>query len=247
MATRLGNLLRLGVPLARSYLPTSIFGDTLKFAMSSVFGENYEDVARTIRASNGGPVQSPQNLGSLGGWVEQAVLANASTYNASNSDFGNQPTFDFDGGDWYQYAFGETLSQPITMFVLSKISSVQFIIDGDDAVNRNAFFKNAEKWSLFAGSVLENGGIDSDTNVFTLIFNGASSKIYQNGTLQITGDTGANDMDGITIFARNTLASISTGSLAEAAVVNALATASQINQTLAFFQSVYGVSYTPVA
>jgi hypothetical protein len=239
--------------LGISYLPTSIFGTDLKAAYSSVFSTMYEESTGPggTLVSDSSPMGWVEDLSGNGQHFSQATTANKATYYASNAAFGNRPVWSFDSGDYYRRGFGTTYTQPNTIFLLYKLNAtgaLSFLFDGDDVINRNTFYQTASSlYRMFAGSNVSSGS-PPDTAVHSSIcvFNGASSIARLDGVQIMTGNTGANSLDGLVVGADFSGASGSNYICAELALVNRIATVGEINQVLAWYQTIYGASYTPV-
>jgi hypothetical protein len=102
--------------------------------------------------------------------------------------------------------FGEVLTQPITLFFVARLvtvgGSVEVMLDGfNDASNRLVLWKDttgADKIEVSAGSSKNLHNPDTSWHVYTLVFNGASSRHREN-TNEITDNAGSRGLDGLTV------------------------------------------------
>jgi hypothetical protein len=144
--------------------------------------------------------------------------------NVTQGTAGNQPLFVASGQNgravgryngtshYLQGAFSGALSQPFTVYALAALdaaavndNSSRRLIQGDDASNRMALYqasaKSPDEWAIFAGAEIFGGVTDSNCNLWAVLFNGASSQLWINGSSEAAGNAGAENPDGITIAA----------------------------------------------
>lgn len=205
----------------------------------------FQDSAKTTPvASDGDPV---------GAWVDQiaaeyvqATTATKPTYRASVAAYNNQPALQFDGGDWLRGAFAAALTQPTTIFLVADLSNTanRFLLDGDDAANRNALAIVLGNWRLVAGSNLDLGVADTNVNIFCAKFNGASSQLWANGVTKGVGDPGAQVLDGLTIGADTAGNNRHLGHQAELLIYNANVTTPDLNIVQNYLAVKYNISVT---
>ncbi len=104
-------------------------------------------------------------------------------------------------------AFGAALSQPNTIFVVYKItgsaSDFEIIFDGFDT--ENFFGILSAQFFIKGGTILDDGTSNTNDNIHTALFNGASGEYWINGISVGSGNTGANSLTGITLGAHNGL------------------------------------------
>lgn len=94
-----------------------------------------------------------------------------------------------------------SISQPTTIYIVGKENSY---VDGAALFGGGTLFSGEEvlrvtgnKWQIYSGGTAVDGAAsDLNQNVHTIIFNGASSAHYLNGTLSASGDPGANGFTG---------------------------------------------------
>lgn len=164
----------------------------------------YQDSAMTTPVTGG---DDP-----VGAWVDQivaadevaqAVTAAKPTYRASVAALNNRPALQFDGGDSLQGAFSAAITQPDTVYaVIQRISGSSTYFFDSDGIDRQVLFSTATNYRYFAGLTVNGVVLDTTANIHTIVYNGASSEGYINGSASATGDFGANAMDGLTVGAR---------------------------------------------
>jgi len=112
--------------------------------------------------------------------------------------------------DWMASAvFASALSQPNTVFIVLKHNSgsvagaENYIGSKASAVNANNFAitnGTPDSWNIYAGTTLDSGvAIDTNVNIFTLLFNGASSTIRQNGVEIAAGNANTKTMGSLSL------------------------------------------------
>lgn len=146
--------------------------------------------------------------------VTQAVAGSQPVYaaTAQNGHAGMQ----FDGtADYLQgaYTIGGALSQPFSVFAVAQLDVSEVndngrnaLIDGDDSTNRMLAYKleltTPDQWSIYAGTAAVSGNAgNSNWNIWSILWNGASSQFWHNGISQATGNPGADNADGLIIGA----------------------------------------------
>ena len=103
-------------------------------------------------------------------------------------------------------AFGAALSQPTTIFIAYKVTgglmTTQYIFDGTTG-DRQVFYRHAGSFKIFAGVGAIVGRAENvNDNIHVGEFNGANSNYWINGILDVTGNPGANSLNGITLGSR---------------------------------------------
>lgn len=111
-------------------------------------------------------------------------------------------------------AFGTTLSQPVTYFLVAlmqNIGGTPAVFDGIDTSLRNTFTRNLAGDGVYLCGLISGGGGQSGgtaiTNqwcVYTVCFSGANSFVRTNGVLnyKVSSTPGANGTAGITLGGR---------------------------------------------
>lgn len=105
--------------------------------------------------------------------------------------------------------FGATFSQPNTIFIVAKITTLEgnnfALFDGIATSNRHTIIavttSTPDSYYLYAGSNLQPA-VSVPKNsfvVFLTLWNGASSQLWENGTSKFTGNPGTNTLTGLTL------------------------------------------------
>lgn len=159
--------------------------------------------------------------------ISQATPGDQPLFNASDSNFNNQPSITFDGVSEFlnRSTFtGGALSQPNTIFLLKKVSvstGTQIYIDGQGAA-RHAIFQAGSVYRVFAGAnYISDLATDTNTNIITSLGNGASSNLWKNGVpAGSTGNAGTVSMNGLVVGADITPANFFAGEIAYCLIYN---------------------------
>ena len=141
-------------------------------------------------------------------------------YNATQSTATNQPQIvdssglrvDANGNvkltystDQLQTSSGGTWTQPNTISTVAQWSSTTStnskLFDGE-TTNRNMVLNNNNTLSMFAGIVVNVGTTSTNQNIRTFLYDGSSSKYWENGTqIGTTYNAGSGSLTGITLGA----------------------------------------------
>ncbi|MDD5571188.1 MAG: PKD domain-containing protein, partial [Bacteroidales bacterium] len=124
-----------------------------------------------------------------------------------NAIINSKPVIRFDGNDDYMIIDPFILAQPITVFAVwsshtNPVGSATYLFDGIDGTNRILFnYNDPNSGYLFYAGVSNyiNTTAPPFTKINSLIYNTSSSKLYDNGTLKGTVNTGTNSLTGITL------------------------------------------------
>lgn len=159
---------------------------------------------------------------------------------------------DFQGGQYFGNNF-TSQPHPLTIIYIAKpddIVNVSWYFCTKSSVNfighLNRYGVGPQEY-IFAGSTIFGGTPSLSEKIFTVIFDNASSKLYVNGNLTLTGNPGSNAMGGINMGSRHTLSSeFLDGFIGEYTLYNSLITTSQLNQTGQYLSAKWGISYTDI-
>jgi len=118
-------------------------------------------------------------------------------------------------GDHLQGPFtvGGELSQPHMSYAVAQLDASVVnndtqctMIDGGSIVGRMLLVKAASQtpdaWAINAGSSIYGSSANSNWNIWAALFNGASSQMWHNGTSQVTGDAGTQNVSTVTMGSR---------------------------------------------
>lgn len=130
--------------------------------------------------------------------------------------------------DFIQGAFSAALSQPFTVLIVSRLNTASVssatrktLVDSDDGTNRMLIRDSNEKWDIRTNASLIGGKPHLRWNVWTSLFNGASSEFWVNKVSEAFGDAGSQNPDGITIGADLAGGNAWDGDIAEVVVIDA--------------------------
>lgn len=146
--------------------------------------------------------------------ITQAVAANQPLFTASAQN--GHAGMTFDGVDDYlqgTYTVGGALSQPFHVYAVAKLDAtavnddvIHCFIDGKDGV-RMRFLTSAvsspDTWRVNLGVYLTSPtATHSNTVLWSVLANEASSELYFNGALDVSGNIGSENAPGLTMAAR---------------------------------------------
>src|SRR3990167_3839844 len=190
----IGHSIRVPSVLGGGFLPTDIAGCKVWLRA---------DLGVTL---NGGTVSAWANQADATTLVSvvQAVTPNQPTYRASGIN--GLPDLDFDGGDWLAnpYLAGD-LSQPLHIFVVCEtdVGALMWALGAVDPAKRIEMYFHTPSGGvqyIYGGASLLGTSFSTGVPILReAVFDGASSQIWTNGTLNATGNAGANVMGGLVV------------------------------------------------
>lgn len=141
--------------------------------------------------------------------LTQATTANQPKIVSSGSlvTQNSKATISFDRTivQWLTASIGD-IAQPNTMIFVNSVTSITSsngrIIDGMDSATpkRNYFDIDSSKIRMSGGTQQDMANADTNLNVYSAYFNGASSKVYVNGTINnAPASIGTNNISGLYI------------------------------------------------
>lgn len=187
--------------IAQAAPPNMILGTTI---------ESGADVTGLTQPTTGFGYWDARNVTNVSGYASvllDALGSNNITQTTAGSraqiqataGAGGGPALYFDGGDEYRLSYTRIL--PVSRIAVVRCTSVdKTFIDGGSG-NRGRIYGATTTCNAYSGAILSAACTLTNWNVFRVDFDGASSRIYVNGTLISTGNTGANTPNGITIGA----------------------------------------------
>jgi hypothetical protein len=198
-----------GVP-APPFTPLSIPGLVAWYDFSDPTSL-YTDAGATLVSADGQAIYQANDKSGNGNHLTQAAGANRPLYkvNVLNGKAGALfPGVNGVSGANLASASMGTKSQPNSMFLVGQ----RVTLSANDNIwtdaiaaspNRGLLFEDggASAYRLVNGGIQIVPGSDPDTNAhtFTVIYNGAGSKLYIDGALDITGDAGSEAFTGVTL------------------------------------------------
>jgi len=168
-------------------------------------------------------------------------------YNASNSNFNNKPTLDATGVNIMATTAWSVIAQPIVYTAVVRFSSISSKALLDNVTGHNLIqCTNTTTVQIYDGVKILDSTVPSNkmlnTNILTVVFAGASSKVYVNSVLKNTGDAGTNGSEGLLIgeFGQLHLNQFQ-GSLAELMVQNHTG---DLPALWSYYSQYYGIALT---
>jgi len=159
-----------------------------------------------------------------------------------------QPAIVFAAADHMQGLFGATYTQPNTVIIVHKESTLTFrgVFGGATAGFSNALFTWNDSYALLA-SVHKDSDIlmEARWSIISCVFNRASSVIRKNGVAGTlpAGDIGAMTLTGLTIGDNANLTAPSDISVTDVIVVNGAMTTAQLENVEAYLNALRGGIY----
>jgi PKD repeat protein len=138
----------------------------------------------------------------------QPASVNQPAYHSSVTVLNNKPVVCFDGTNDYLIAdFGDTLTQPNTIFIIYNINSgAPCVFDGIAAshtVDRHAIQYFTDKINMHAGNLFGYyKSVPFSYILNTCSFNTTNSKLYENSILKASGNPGSSSVHGIRLGSR---------------------------------------------
>lgn len=217
---------------------------TEPFSPADITGlQAWYDASQITGLSNGDPVTSWLDLSGNGHTLAQAGAARPIYTTAGINSL---PTLDFDGSAHNLTNATLTLPQPSTTFAVFRTDTPavqQFVIDGG-AGTRQTFFLNGAAYLYFAGSVVNAAaGPTANPTVMAANYNGASSGLYENGTLIASGDPGAQSLANFKVGIESSGASgFFNGHISEVLHYNKTLDSTERGQVTSYLGTKYGIT-----
>jgi len=173
---------------------------------ASGFSGTWQDAARSVAAGDGDACYTFDDLSGNGDHLVQATAGARPTVDANGIN--SLQSLNFDGGDYMQIAAftGGAVSQPVTIVVIGQVGATggaHYWQDGGSSAAQVVLYQNGTTWQYYAGSGVDTT-VTQNTNLHLhlVVFNGASSTYYLDGTSVKTGNAGANTINGFTMCAK---------------------------------------------
>ena len=119
----------------------------------------------------------------------QPLIVNSGTIYTLNG----APTLYFDGNGFL--SAGVSISQPDTIQLVGKYDVIRtgaYFTDGWTMSKRQEIGQGSNEWALYAGTGQSNGTSDTNSHIFTGVFNGANSQLNVDNTTVIDANSGGN-------------------------------------------------------
>jgi hypothetical protein len=223
-------------------------------------GRLWQDAGSTPAASDGDVVGRWEDKTNNADHINVATTSKKPTLqNADTDTLNGYPVIRVDGiDDFLQGPFtsGGTLAQPLTYFVVTKLApaSVNNSLNneivcgsgGDYTILGKYGGASPDGWFINAGSRVDGNPADSDWHIWDATFNGASSKLWKDGALELAGNPGAKGLDGLTFAAYSSGAHYWNGDTTELLFYPGALSTPDLNQVAAYLAARYGLSWIPI-
>ena len=198
------------------------------------------------------------DTGTVSSWTDQsgngkhATQGNASfqpAITASNAGFNNQATYDFTVGDYMATAaLAANLAYPYTMYICFLASAGTFVTDGLDGTHRLIPLISGATLYLHTGAYgVQSTSAPTAKHVWCgLVKTAPDSAWYVDkyNTTEDTGDSGSNELNGLTIGAGWDGTSGITGSIAEIIIYSTEHNSATRQQVMEYMGTRYSVTIT---
>lgn len=164
-----------------------------------------------------------------------------------------KPTIRFAGNANLIANFGATYTHPYTIFIVWKSTNINtnsyVVFDGIEASKRAVLYTYLG-FVPFSGLTTEIKYAKSvpfaNFIISSVIGNGASSKLYEDGLLKVTGSSTVGSLSGLIIGDAYNFTNAYSGDIAEIIPINGLLSALDHNKFLSYLGRQYNISTTPV-
>lgn len=171
-------------------------------------GQQWQDTARTTpAAADSDPVASALSLFGSAKYAEQATDTKRPLLRTGANGIGGKACWAVDAtDDFLAETFGETISQPNTIYVVASFGSTatyRVAHGGISLTARHDVYATFTTGNLnmTAGTDVDSGDAASGTQIISTIFSGASSTMRRNGVEILAGNANTQSMTGVTIGA----------------------------------------------
>jgi len=128
-------------------------------------------------------------------------------------------------------------------------SNIAYLFDDPTIANRQVIYCSAiPDFIMFGGNNLSSAVFNTNMNIFTCVFNGASSIFYINGILVVSGNVGGRVSTSFRLGSggAGSPTLFIDGAVGDTLIYNSLIDNSKKNQTGQYLANKWGVSYTDI-
>lgn len=236
-------------PFGRSMVGASAFNPislgNLKVWLKASAGVFQDTALTTPATADGDPVGGWVDQSGSGNNVLQATVGAKPALKLGANGIGGVAALSFDGArNMASAAFGVALSQPNTIYIVFKrtASASTYCLAALPSVAQDFSFNSLSRYGMSAGSgLLETTGSDDlAAHVAALVYNGASSALNIDNASKISGNAGANSMNGVTIMSYRDGTLKTTGLFAELLIYNAAHNGTTQTTVYSYLKGKYG-------
>jgi len=135
----------------------------------------------------------------------------------------------------------------IALVSFDNLSNANFLFDGNDQYDRQILFNVNGAYAMFADDTISNGSIpQATTQIWMGEFNGSSSQLIINGTTQLTGNPGSDNLAGLRIGARYNGVNPLDGVMGDFIIVDKIMTTTEKNQLGNFLANKWGITWSDI-
>lgn len=212
----------------------------------------------TIKGWYRGDLGISLNSGAVSAWADQS--GNSATLSQGSASLqplyvlnglNGQPTLRFDGVNDLLVAAGVTPAQPIHIFLVMKMVTLQttasghtVVFSGSNAGTATLYVDSTPQSRINYASFITYAGAIAN-GVFARVeclANGATSSIVENDTTRVSGNAGANPMAYLSLGDLGVGTQASNVEIAEVVVYNTVLTAGELARLRNYFKGRYGIS-----
>jgi hypothetical protein len=158
----------------------------------------------------------------------------------------SKPIVRFDGSNDFLQTAAFSVAQPLTVFSVAKTTSTAttyiFFDSAASSPRATLAVEPASSAEMNSGSSLLDGSLVVNTfQVWSAVFNGATSNIRLNGATGTSGNAGANGLNGVTIGARYAGDFVFPGDIAEVLVYNSALSATDRSSVETYLSRKYAI------
>lgn len=196
---------------------------------------------------DGDPVATWSDLSGDGNDLAQATASLQPSY--QTAEVNGLPAVRFAGDYLASAAFASAISQPVTIFVVAKLSaSSEYLFDGITAGNRMGAYTHAgvNDYEMFQTSALTGSvfGFRSSWQILAFTYNTPTSFLRGRGRVGARGSTGtATTLSGLTLAARYNAAQALNGDIAEVAAISGALTVDEIDSVGRHLAAKYALAW----
>lgn len=204
-----------GNPAAAGY-PSNFLVEAEAYGLGAIRAVYDAEHSTLLDAPAGSPAVDTGAVGSvsdIGGGSQGALDQSNATERptlAATGFLGSQPCILFDGGDVLELTggwSGGADAQPFTIVLVAQLGSNAgtYVLAGNGAGSTVQIkAQGTTRWQVTAGTTANSTDVpDTNPHVLIAVFNGATTKLYKDGTEIISGAGGSNGLNGLAIGAAN--------------------------------------------
>ena len=233
----------VGGSLGEAFTPASVAGLVAWYDFADA-ATLFTDSARTTAVAAdgdaiGGVTDKSGNAKHLTGTTTTRPLYKTAIQNSKSMALG-------DGVDDILNAsnFASALTASTIFAIAKEINATQAnkqFFSGKTDAARHVLGNISSTWIIFAGTVLNGSASNTNCNLWTAKFNGASSSIQINANAETTGNAGSAALDGVRLFASSATTAWWDGYVGEVCVYNGILSAGDIALVQAYLNAKWAV------